>query len=98
MSEMVEIERDLEQARENLNRTLEEMNRKATSATELLPEQPIRRYPIASLCGALALGLAAGGLNCGRIWPWERDGPNDHQTRAFDSNRNITRTKRLLIH
>jgi hypothetical protein len=61
MSEMVEIERDLEQARENLNRTLEEMNRKATSATELLPEQPVRRYPIASLCGALALGLAAGG-------------------------------------
>jgi hypothetical protein len=61
MSEMVEIERDLEQARENLNRTVEEMNRKATSATELLPEQPIRRYPIASLCGALALGLAAGG-------------------------------------
>ena len=61
MSEMAEIERDLEQARENLNRTLEEMNRKAASATELLPEQPIRRYPIASLCGALALGLAAGG-------------------------------------
>jgi hypothetical protein len=61
MSEMAEIESELERARENLNRTLEEMDRKATSATELLPEQPIRRYPIASLCGALALGLAAGG-------------------------------------
>jgi hypothetical protein len=60
MSDMAEVERELEQARENLNRTLDEVNRKAASA-ELLPEQPIRRYPVSSLCGALALGLAAGG-------------------------------------
>jgi hypothetical protein len=60
MSDMAEVERDLEQARENLNRTLEEVNRKAAAA-DLLPEQPIRRYPISSLCGALALGFAAGG-------------------------------------
>ncbi len=63
MSEIVELEREVDQARENLLRTLEEVNRKAAAtAQELrLPEQPIRRYPLASLCGAMALGLAAGG-------------------------------------
>jgi hypothetical protein len=63
MSEIVELERDVGQARENLVRTLDEVNRKATATAQelLLPEEPIRRYPIPSLCGALALGLAAGG-------------------------------------
>jgi hypothetical protein len=63
MSDIVELEREADQARENLVRTLDEVNRKAAAtAQELsLPEEPIRRYPIPSLCGAMALGLAAGG-------------------------------------
>ena len=63
MSDIVELERDVEQAHEKLVRTLDQFNRKATAtAQELsLPEEPIRRYPIPSLCGAMALGLAAGG-------------------------------------
>lgn len=63
MSDIMELERDADHARENLVRTLDQFNRKATAtAQELLaPEEPIRRYPIPSLCGAMALGLAAGG-------------------------------------
>jgi hypothetical protein len=63
MNDLVELERDLDQAREHLSRTLDEMNRKATAATQelLRPEEPIRRHPIPSLCGAMALGFAAGG-------------------------------------
>ncbi len=61
MSSISEIERDLEQARDNLNRTLDAIDQKAAAASELLPEQQIRRYPGWSLSGALALGLAAGG-------------------------------------
>lgn len=63
MSEIVELERERDEARDNLNRTLEEMNRKATATAQelLLPEEPIRRHPIPSLCGAMALGFAAGG-------------------------------------
>lgn len=59
---IAEIERDVEQARDTLNRTLDAIDRKATATSELLaPEHEIRRYPITSMCGALALGLAAGG-------------------------------------
>ncbi|HKD69507.1 MAG TPA: hypothetical protein VKB84_21895 [Candidatus Binataceae bacterium] len=63
MSNIVEMEHQVEQARENLVRTLDEVNRKASATAQelLLPEVPIRRHPIPSLCGALALGLAAGG-------------------------------------
>ncbi len=62
MSSISEIERDVEQARDNLNRTLDAIDHKAVATSELLlPEQEIRRYPVSSLCGALALGLAAGG-------------------------------------
>jgi len=62
MSDISEIERDAEQARDNLNRTLDAIDHKAAATAELLlPEQEIRRYPVSSLCGALALGLAAGG-------------------------------------
>jgi hypothetical protein len=62
--EIVELEREAGQARENLSRTLDEVNRKATATAHeiLAPEQPIRRYPIAALCGAMALGMAAGGM------------------------------------
>jgi hypothetical protein len=64
MSEISEIERNLEQAKEDLNRALDDVSRKVTSTgcELLLPEHEIRRHPIASLCGALALGLAAGGV------------------------------------
>jgi hypothetical protein len=61
MSDIAQVERELEQARQNLNHTLEEVNRKAAATAEILPERPIRRYPMSSLCGALALGFAAGG-------------------------------------
>src|ERR1700730_10279068 len=62
MSDISEIERDVEQARENLNRTLNAIDHKAAATSQLLlPEQEIRCYPVSSLCGALALGLAAGG-------------------------------------
>jgi hypothetical protein len=62
MSSISEIERDLEQARNHLNRTLDAIDHKAAATSELLlTEQHIRRYPVWSLCGALALGLAAGG-------------------------------------
>ncbi len=63
MSDITQLERERDQARENLNHTLEEVNRKASTTAQdlLLPEQPIRRHPIPSLCGAMALGLAAGG-------------------------------------
>jgi hypothetical protein len=63
MSDIVEIERDLEQAREHLLHTVDEMNRKATATAQelLLPEEPIRRHPIPALFGAMALGFAAGG-------------------------------------
>ena len=62
MSEISEIERDVEQARDTLNRTLDAIDRKAAATSELLaPEHEIRRYPVTSLCGALALGLAVGG-------------------------------------
>jgi hypothetical protein len=63
MSDIVELERDADQARAQLMHTLDEMNRKASAtAQELLaPEEPIRRHPIPSLCGAMALGFAAGG-------------------------------------
>jgi hypothetical protein len=63
MSDIVELERGVNHARENLERTLDEFNRKATlTARELLaPEEPIRRYPLPSLCGAMALGFVAGG-------------------------------------
>jgi acyl CoA:acetate/3-ketoacid CoA transferase alpha subunit len=62
MSDISEIERDVEQARDNLNRTLDAIHHKAAATSELLlHEQEIRRYPVSSLCGALALGLAAGG-------------------------------------
>jgi hypothetical protein len=61
MSDIAEIERDVEQARDNLNRTLDAIDQKAAAASDLLlPEQQIRRYPVWSLCGALALGMAAG--------------------------------------
>ena len=65
MSDIVELERDLVRAQGNLARTLDEVNRKASATAQdlFLPEQPIRRYPIASVCGAMALGLAAGGWN-----------------------------------
>jgi hypothetical protein len=64
MSEISEIERDLEQAKEDLNRALDDVSRKvaSTGCELMLPEHEIRRHPIASLCGALALGLAAGGV------------------------------------
>jgi hypothetical protein len=63
MSEIWEIERDLEQAKEDLHQALDDVGRKVThtSCELMLPEHEIRRHPIASLCGALALGLAAGG-------------------------------------
>lgn len=63
MNDIVELERDVDNARENLVRTLDEFNRKAivTAQEFRAPEEPIRRYPIPSLCGAFALGLAAGG-------------------------------------
>jgi hypothetical protein len=63
MSNVSEIESDLEQARDQLHRTLDEMNRKAaaTGSDIVATEQQIRRYPVASLCGAFALGFAAGG-------------------------------------
>ena len=63
MSNIVEIERDLEQAREHLVHTLDEMNRKAAATAQelLLPEEPIRHHPIPALFGAMALGFAAGG-------------------------------------
>ncbi len=63
MSDITQLERERDQAREDLNHTLDEVNRKASATAQefLLPEQPIRRHPIPSLCGAMALGLAAGG-------------------------------------
>jgi hypothetical protein len=63
MSDIVELERGASDARDNLIRTLEEVNRKAAATAQefSLPEQPIRRYPVASFCGAMALGFAAGG-------------------------------------
>ncbi len=63
MSDIVELERGASNARDNLMRTLDEVNRKAAATAQefLLPEQPIRRYPVASVCGAMALGFAAGG-------------------------------------
>jgi hypothetical protein len=63
MNNLSEIEHDVEQARDNLARTLDEVNRKAANTgSELrIPEHQIRRFPVASLCGAVALGLAAGG-------------------------------------
>jgi Protein of unknown function (DUF3618) len=52
MSDISEIERDVEQARDNLNRTLDAIHHKAAATSELLlPEQEIRRYPVSSLCG-----------------------------------------------
>jgi hypothetical protein len=91
MSDMGEIESDLKRARENLDRTLEEMNRKAESATAILAEQPIRKYPMASLCGAMALGLAAGGaprlaVILGIIAIGALIGPNDSDS-SHGSNR-----------
>ncbi len=62
MSDIAEIERDVEQARGNLHRTLDAIDHKAAATSDLLvPEQQIRRYPVWSLCGALALGLTVGG-------------------------------------
>jgi hypothetical protein len=63
MSDIGKLDRDLEQAREQLAHTVEEINRKAmTTAQEIyLPQDPIRRHPIPALCGAMALGFAAGG-------------------------------------
>jgi fatty acid desaturase len=63
MSDIIELERGVSHARDNLMRTLDEVNRKATATAQelFLPEQPIRRYPVASVCGAMALGFAAGG-------------------------------------
>ncbi|GEM_PF-5286142 len=63
MTDIVELERDADRARTNLMRTLEEVNRKAATTAQghFLSDQPIRRYPIASVCGAMALGFAVGG-------------------------------------
>lgn len=63
MSDIAELECGVDHARENLVRTLDEFNRKATATAQELraSEEPIRRYPIPSLCGAMALGFAAGG-------------------------------------
>jgi hypothetical protein len=63
MSDLGELERGANHARDNLMRTLDEVNRKATATAQefFLSDQPIRRYPIASVCGAMALGFAAGG-------------------------------------
>ncbi len=63
MSDIVELERGVSHARDNLLRTLDEVNRKAAATAQelFLPEQPIRRYPLAAVCGAMALGFAAGG-------------------------------------
>jgi hypothetical protein len=63
MSNLSEIEHEVEAARGNLSRTLDEVNRKAAyTGSELrIPEQQIRRFPFSSMCGAMALGLAAGG-------------------------------------
>lgn len=63
MNDVSEIERDLEQAREHLVHTLDEMNRKAAATAQelLLPEQPIRSHPIPAFFGAMALGSVAGG-------------------------------------
>jgi|SRR5215469_3931563 hypothetical protein len=65
MNDIMELEQDAEQARAHLGRTLGEINRKASANAQelehLLPEEPIRRHPIPALCGAMALGLAAGG-------------------------------------
>ncbi|MGO9056676.1 MAG: hypothetical protein ACLQU2_04725 [Candidatus Binataceae bacterium] len=63
MSNLSDIEREAQQARDNLSRTLNEVNRKAAvTGSELrLPEHHIRRFPLLSLCGAMALGFAAGG-------------------------------------
>jgi len=63
MSNLSDIERELDQARGNLSHTLEEVNRKAASAGSgrRISEQHIRSFPISSLCGAMALGFAAGG-------------------------------------
>jgi hypothetical protein len=60
MSQLMEIEQELERAKEDLQRDLDQVRLKADSEF-MLPEHEIRRYPIASLCGALALGLAVGG-------------------------------------
>jgi hypothetical protein len=64
MSDIAELEHEADRARENLNRTLSEVNRKASATAHelLLPEEEIKRYPLAALCGAMALGMAAGGL------------------------------------
>jgi len=63
MRNLSDIEREAEQARDNLSRTLDEVNRKAAvTGSELrLPEHHIRRFPLSSVCGAMALGFAAGG-------------------------------------
>ncbi len=63
MSDIGELERGANHARDNLLRTLDEVNRKAAATAQefFLSDQPIRRYPIASVCGAMALGFAAGG-------------------------------------
>jgi hypothetical protein len=64
MSDIVELEREVTEARDHLVQTLGEVNRKASATAQelLLPEEPIKRYPIAAVCGAMALGMAAGGL------------------------------------
>ena len=59
MSDIAELECGVDHARENLVRTLDEFNRKATATAQELraSEEPIRRYPLPSLCGAMALGF-----------------------------------------
>ena len=91
MRDIVELEREVEHARENLMHTLDAMNRKATATAQelFLPEEPIRRYPLPSLCGAMALGMAAGGwkmpavvfgiLAVGGAWMLPPDSGSEHE-------------------
>jgi uncharacterized protein DUF3618 len=61
MNDISELERDVEEARDNLNRTLDAIGHKAAATSELLlPEQQIRRYPVPSLCGRWP-----------SVWRWE---------------------------
>jgi hypothetical protein len=101
MSDLVEMEREVDQARENLSHTLDELNRKANAAAQelMLPEEPIRRHPIPSLCGAMALGLAAGGWRmaafvfgtvavCGALMAQTAAEPASDDTTSDDTNGN----------
>ncbi len=58
---IAELENQLGEARADLHRTLDQVNRKATVATrKLSPEYLVRRNPTLSISGAMFMGFVLG--------------------------------------